>query len=217
MSGSRTSARRRSRAWLWWLGVVLVAALLAATPFGPWLVVAREVADPGAILMLASHEAERLPHTARLARRWPRALVLLTHPVTPSPYNCQDCGNRPRTLVAAGIASGRIVVLERRVRNTFDELVAAADWASRAGQRRLLVVSSPYHTRRVLVLAAATAPGLEVGISPAPVEGGLARPWWSRRYDRRYVIYEWGALIDNSWRHGLGPLQWRASSTRGAL
>jgi uncharacterized SAM-binding protein YcdF (DUF218 family) len=119
--------------------------------------------------------------------------------------------------VAAGIESGRILVLERRARNTFDELVAAALWASRTGQRRLLIVSSPYHTRRVLVLAAAAAPGLEVGVSPAAVPGGLATPWWSRRYDRRYVLYEWGALIDNSWRHGLGPGHWRASSAGGAL
>ncbi len=193
------------------MGILGLAALLASLPWGPWLVVSAEMDRPAALLLLASHEHERLPHAARLARRWPGSMVLLTQPVTPTPYNCQDCGNRARTLAAAGVAPPRIVVLPEQVRNTYDELVAAGHWGAREQRRRVLVVTSPYHARRVLLLAPAAAPGLEVGVDPAPVDAGLAWPWWSRRYDRRYVIYEWGALVANSWRHGLGPGQWLAA------
>ena len=214
---ARPFRSRKARVWLRRAPAVLLAALLIAIPFGSWLVVAREIADPDALLVLASHEHERLPHAARLARRWPGARVLLTQPVTPTPYNCQDCGNRPRTLVAAGVEPARLVVLDRHTRTSFDELAVAGAWARRTGRTRVLVVTSPYHSRRILVLAPAAAPGVQIGVSPAPVAGGLAWPWWSRRYDRRYVMYEWAALIDNSWRHALGPRYWRALSARGAL
>lgn len=163
---------------------------------------------PDAILVLGSHESERLPHAARLARQWPDATVLLTQPVTPTEHNCQDCAHRGRTLARAGVAPGRVHLLMPRVRTTFDEVQAAGHWVASHRRQRLLVVTSPYHTRRVLVLAAALLSEANVGVSACPVPGGLGWPWWSRRYDRRYVIYEVAALVDNSWRHGISPRLW---------
>jgi uncharacterized SAM-binding protein YcdF (DUF218 family) len=158
--------------------------------------------------VLGSHESERLPQAATLASRWPRAVVLLTQPVTVTPYNCQDCSNRVRTLGRAGVPAARVHVLEPRVRHTFDELVVASVWMRENRKGRLLVVTSPYHTRRVRGLADAVVPAVAVGVSSCPVPGGLAWPWWSRRYDRRYVIYEVAALVNNSWRHGIPPRLW---------
>jgi uncharacterized SAM-binding protein YcdF (DUF218 family) len=188
--------------------LTLVGVALAITPLGPWLVRDRPVDSPDAILVLGSHEFERLPQAARLAARWPRAQVLLTLPVAVTALNCQDCSNRARTLERAGVPVERIEVLAPRVRNTYDELTAAAGWLRSRGTGRLLVVTSPYHTRRARGLAEAILAGHAVGISACPVPGGLARPWWSRRYDRRYVIYELAALVHNSWRHGIPPRLW---------
>jgi uncharacterized SAM-binding protein YcdF (DUF218 family) len=187
---------------------VVVAALLGSVPLGPWLIRERAIVRPDAILVLGSHEFERLPYAATLAARWPDAAVLLTQPVAVTPYNCQDCANRARTLASAGVAPARVHVLTPPVRNTFDELSAAAGWLDVRGARRLLVVTSPYHTRRASGLAAAVMPGATVGVVGCPVAGGLARPWWSRRYDRRYVVYELAALLNNSWRHGIPPRLW---------
>lgn len=182
--------------------------LVALTPIGAWLVVDVPIAEPDAILVLGSHERERLPKAVELARRWPQATVLLTEPVVATPYNCQDCANRRRTLEQAGVAGARITVLDQKVRNTHDEVVAAAAWARVHGRRGMLIVTSPYHTRRAALLARAVMPAVTVGVSPAAVEGGLAWPWWSRRYDRRYVIYEWAALAANVWRYRIPPASW---------
>ncbi len=213
MASLRMARRVRwaGRRLLYLMVLGVVALLVASIPAGPWLVVDRAIGEPEALLVLGSHEHERLPHAVEVARRWPAAAVLLTEPVVATPYNCQDCANRRETLESAGVAAARIRILPRRVRNTFDELQALAAWAEGSGVRRVLVITSPYHTRRVLMLAGTAAPALEVGVSPAPVVGGLAWPWWSRRYDRRYVVYEWAALVDNGWRHGIHP--WRRETS----
>jgi uncharacterized SAM-binding protein YcdF (DUF218 family) len=193
------------------LALTVLALVIASVPVGPWLIREEPLDRPDAILVLGSHESERLPHAARLARQWPEAEVLLTHPVMPTPFNCQDCAHRGQTLEKAGVVRARIRILLPRVRTTFDEMQAAAAWAASSGRNRLLVVTSPYHTRRVRALARAVLPGEAVGVAACPVPDGLARPWWSRRYDRRYVIYEVAALVNNSWRHGISPRLWLVS------
>lgn len=162
-----------------------------------------------AILMLASHEYERLPHVAALARRMPDAHILLTEPAVPTPLNCFDCAFRVHKLVSAGVAPDRIHMLDAPVRNSYDELRAGKTFAAAYGWRSLLVVTSPYHTRRVRVLAGAVPGALpEVGVVAAAVPGGTRFLWWSRRYDRRYVVYESAALVANSWRLGIWPWRW---------
>jgi uncharacterized SAM-binding protein YcdF (DUF218 family) len=188
--------------------VVAATLLVGSTPVGPWLVRDHPIDRPDAIVVLGSHEHERLPHAAHLAQRWPAARVWLTEPVAPTPFNCQDCPNRGRTLAQAGVDPGRIEVLRPKVRNTWDELGAVAAWVRSGRAHRVLIVTSPYHTRRARGLAAVLMPGVVTGVSACPVPDGLAWPWWSRRYDRRYVVYELGAMLDNSWRHGLPPGLW---------
>lgn len=188
--------------------LMLACVLAGSAPLGPWLIRERALESPDAILVLGSHETERLPHAALLAARWPRARVLLTLPVAITVYNCQECATRVGTLGRAGVDATRIDILEPRVRNTFDELAAVSAWMRGHGKTRLLIVTSAYHTRRADALAKAVLPTAAVGVSPCPVPGGQAWPWWSRRYDRRYVIYELAALVHNSWRHGIPPRLW---------
>lgn len=188
----------------WWAVAVAVLplVLLLSIPLGSWMVVSRDVSQPDAILVLGSHEHERLPEAVRQATRHPTARVLLTVPVIPTQHNCQDCAQRVAQLARQGVAPHRIHVVTPPVRNTWDELLAASSWAARHEVARILIVTSPYHTRRVSYLAPWAGPQVAWGIAAAPVADGLAWPWWSRRYDRRYVVYECAALVANLWRLG---------------
>ncbi len=176
---------------------------------GHALVVAAELPAPDAIVSLASHEWERLPATARLARAMPAALVLLTEPVKLNDYNCSDCANRVQTLVNAGIDQSRIVVLGQKVTRTYDEAVAVREWTTTTGARSIVVVTSPYHTRRSLATFRHVfeATGVAVGIRPAS-ETSPADParWWSHQYDRKYVIYESSASVFYLIRFGILPI-----------
>ena len=181
--------------------VVLYAALLALVAFvidraGTALVVAVPLEHPEAILVLGSHEWERLPAAVEIARANPSALVFLTIPRVTTKYNCHDCEARPARLLAAGVSAERIVKLPDRVTNTRDEAAAARAECARRNVRRLVVVTSPYHSRRARHTFENAFEGTGVSLGFVPSAASPARPerWWAAAYDRAYVRYEWAAV-----------------------
>jgi uncharacterized SAM-binding protein YcdF (DUF218 family) len=183
------------------LGALFVASALPAR----WLIRESPLDRPDAILSLGSHERERFPETAAQAKRWPVAVVLLTRPKVVGRYNCDACPYRVGWLGTLGIPPDRVRMLSPPVVNTNDELIAAAGWMRQHRLARLLIVTSPYHTRRVQVLARADLQGLQVGVVACRVAGGLPALWWTRHYDRFYVGYELAALVAAWWRYGQAP------------
>ena len=209
MPGRRTECRQMSR----FRGrviarrLVILCALLAAFGFlgaGSALVVERQSGPPDAVLMLASHEWERLPAAAALARRYPQAVVLLTVPVAVSPENCHRCSERVAWLAAEGVAAERVRVLPR-VANTYGEALAARQYARSAQIAILAVVTSPYHTRRALstfteVFADSST---TIDVVQALPSDAHPRTWWLHRKDRWYVAYEWAANLKYRWAYGI--------------
>lgn len=186
---------------------VLVVGCAAALPYaGSALVVSSPLSAPDAIVSLASHEWERLPATAELAHRHPRALVVLTLPQPVTPFNCHDCVHRAERLMNAGVAVGRIRVVPLTVGGTYGEAVAVRGLVTEHHLRSVLVVTSPYHTSRSMATFRQVLgeDGVTVGVVPAS-KTSPARPeiWWARSYDRAYVTYEWAAVLYYRVRHGV--------------
>jgi uncharacterized SAM-binding protein YcdF (DUF218 family) len=197
--------KRRRRALFIAVGLTLLV-LAAAARAGLVLVVVVPVSAPDAIISLASHEWERLPTAARHARAHADAQVLLTVPQSVTPYNCHDCANRTARLQALGIEAERVRLLILTSGGTHGEAVATREFARREGVQRLLIVTSPYHTRRALAVFRKVfeGTGVTLGVQPA-IDDSVARPgrWWSGGYDRAYVVYEWAALIYYAVKHGV--------------
>jgi uncharacterized SAM-binding protein YcdF (DUF218 family) len=185
------------------------AGLLAFVNAGTALLVSAPLEQPDAILVLASHEWERLPVAARLAREHPGAVILLTLPVRVTPANCHRCGERVAWLTGAGVAVERVLVLGQRAWNTRSEAAAAVTYARVHRIGSLVVVTSAYHARRALATfrAAFRGSGVRVGQVPAPpaAESRPAR-WWANAYDRWYVGYEWAGLAWYAVRYQVLPL-----------
>lgn len=189
--------------------LVLAAAAVLASQAGSFLVVSRPLARPDAILSLASHEWERLPFAARLAAEHARAAVVLTVPSDVTPFNCHDCANRVARLGRRGVAAERIRLVDLRLPGTHGEARAALAFARASGIRRLLIVTSPYHTRRALATFQHVFDGSGIEIGIAPAEGtSPARPsrWFLAPYDRAYVAYEWAAIVYYGWTHGVNAV-----------
>jgi len=207
-SNSRRSLPGHRRRIL--VGLFVACALLALALYraGPALVVRVPLTNPDAIISLASHEWERLPETAVSAKHYPSAVVLLTQPEVATPFNCHDCLNRVHRLGLLDIREDRIRLLALTGPGTHGEAVAARDYARHGGLRRLLIVTSPYHTRRALAVFRKVFEGteVEIGVEPA-LTHSVARPerWWLGGYDRSYVAYEWAAVVYYGWKYGMAP------------
>jgi uncharacterized SAM-binding protein YcdF (DUF218 family) len=201
-------ARRHRRFLLAILVFVLGTLLIAGRYAGTALVASRPLDRPDAILVLASHEWERIPAAAERAVREPSAIVLLTRPRIVTEHNCHLCAEREEWLQALGVPAERIRLLARTVGNTRDEALAALPYCRLEGVRRLLIVTSPYHTRRALATFTDVfeGSGVEIGVEPS-LPQSPARPdrWWAAAYDRWYVRYEWSALAFYLVRYGIIP------------
>ena len=207
MRHDRVSRRRAVLALaIVFVAVVAVIAVVAGRGAGRALIVTRPIQHPDAILALASHEWERLPEAAARAREWPSARVLLSVPRVVTEHNCHRCAERGDWLVALGVDSSRLRLLPRSVTNTRDEAIAALAFSRRHGVGRLLIVTSPYHTRRALAAfdEVFEGSGVEVGVQPSTAYSA-ARPdrWWRTPYDRWYVRYEWSAIAYYAVRYGI--------------
>ena len=185
--------------------VVVVAGFFE---LGSVLAVSEPIRAPDAIVALASHEWERLPLAARLARGNPRATLLLTMPAHATIANCYRCAERVEWLVRAGVSRKRIVVLEPQVRNTYDEAAATFSYAATRGVHSVLIVTSPYHGRRALATFRTIFRGspVRVGIETATRESDAhPRRWWMSANDRTYVAYESAAIVWYAAKYGVLP------------
>lgn len=205
--------RRRwfSRVWLALFAatVLLVVVTVGVRWAGHLLVVSLPPRrGPDAIVSLASHEWERLPAVATLAREYPSAVVLLTLPLRVTEQNCHRCSERRGLLIKAGVEADRVHILTDRVSNTRDEAAACLAYATRAKPSEIIIVTSPYHTRRALATFRRVFDGTEVKLAVHPALGtSPARPlqWWRQPYDRAYVAYEWAAIAYYAIRFGVYP------------
>ena len=202
----RPLARARVRILLLVMVGLGLAWMLARA--GPALVVRVPVEDPDVIVSLASHEWERLPTTGRLAAQNSSAMVLLTEPAEVTEFNCHDCGNRVHRLGLLGVPAARVRHVVLTGPGTYGEAVAALGYAREAGLRRLVIVTSPYHTRRSLGVFRKVFEGtdVQIGVEPALADSvALPERWWWGGYDRSYVAYEWAALVYYAWEYGVAP------------
>lgn len=203
--------------------VALLALALFVTVLlwaGTALVRVVPLASPDAVISLASHEWERLPAAAQVARAHPASVVILTQPPSVTEHNCHDCANRVAWLARLGIPPERVhVVPIEPGPGTYGEAVACRRFAAAHGIRRLLVVTSPFHTRRALATFRDVFEGtdVEIGIRPAAETSAADPPsWWRTPYGRWYVAYEWAGIAYYAWKFGFvaatGSAEWPLGS-----
>jgi uncharacterized SAM-binding protein YcdF (DUF218 family) len=209
LRASRFGARPK-RAALFLFVLLIAVAVWGLLDAGRVLVVAKDIGPPDAIVMLASHEWERLPAAAELARAYPSSVVLLTMPVQITRFNCHLCTERPAWLQHEGVPQDRIVQLAPNpISTTYGEALAVRAYAATHPFHRLVVVTSPYHCRRALHVFEHVmgGSGVNVGVLPASAYS-IADParWWRHPYDRWYVTYEWAANVEYRFKYGV-PLR----------
>jgi uncharacterized SAM-binding protein YcdF (DUF218 family) len=157
------------------------------------------VAD--AILVLGGGDWDRETEAAALHRGGWAPIIALTSPPDPileemkrrRPGVETQIEQRVRYLTVLGVPRSAIVVLSAdRVTTTIDEAVEARGWADHAGIKRLLVVTSSYHTARATRAFGYTFKGSGVDLRVRAAGLSVFKPdtWWQRGDTRREGFVE---------------------------
>lgn len=153
--GLSTRLRRR------WVGLATVVLLAGAFVWcvrrtGRWLVVEDPLEPATAIVVLSGRMPMRAREAAELYRQGWSARVWITKPASPAkelePLGISYVGEEfynVRVLMALGVPSDAIFILDRAITNTADELDVVASELQRDGGNKVILVTTKPHTRRV--------------------------------------------------------------------
>jgi len=107
-------------------------------------------------------------------------------------------------LVKLGVPAAAIIVPDRLHNNTAQEAQTLHALATQHGWRRIIVVTSPYHTRRAgfAIRRELNGTGIDVEMRASRYEPMHPGRWWANREDVRQVLDESAKLV--AYEFGLG-------------
>jgi uncharacterized SAM-binding protein YcdF (DUF218 family) len=179
----------------------LVISILLFLPFaGRFFDDEDELARADLIMVLAGERIERWLEAVDLYREgWAPRIVISSGRVDPIEAHLHARGVRyPRegdlardAMVALGVPAETVTVLPNGVDNTAQEARALLD-VSGGQVTRIIVVTSPYHTRRTRLAFRRAFRGTAVSLVVRGTRYSRSDPahWWRRREDIRYVMNE---------------------------
>ncbi len=105
-----------------------------------------------------------------------------------------------RDLLERGVPASAIVPLEHRAENTREEAEAIGQFISSHGWKRVLVVTSNYHTRRARYILARVLPaGTELRVLSAQDVNYNPDAWWQTRRGIKIFFHESAGMIVAMW------------------
>jgi uncharacterized SAM-binding protein YcdF (DUF218 family) len=169
------------------------------TGLGSFLVNAQEPTQADIALVLAGDSrGNRILKAAELVRHGYVPHVLVSGP--DGMYGSHECELEIAFAVRAGYPESYFLHFENTARSTEEEAAQSAVELRRRGVRRLLLVTSDFHTRRAGKLFRAAMPDLEVVVVAAPDVNFSPGGWWTNREGRKTALYEWMKTVA-SWVH----------------
>jgi uncharacterized SAM-binding protein YcdF (DUF218 family) len=204
----RFPARRR------WLLLLSVAALvfltlpLAFRSVGSWLVVQDPLNAADAIVVFGGHLPFRAIEAGKIYKQGIAPEVWVTRPAATTESAALqelEIGFVPehdysvRTLLRLGVPPSAVRLLDGEIVNTEDEVRATLQTLQVTGKKRVILVTSEYHCRRVKIIWHALAPpGLTAAVRSTPSDPFDPDRWWRNSHDSLAVTREIGGIL-NAW------------------
>lgn len=194
---SNGPGRRRPLLVVAVLGALLAAAAWALASLGNFLVVRDALERSDAIVVVQGGTPVRELRAAELYRDGLAPVVVVAR-AWDSMREARRLAGEPtlqersvRALQHLGVPSEAIVRLTHEVDNTARELDVVFHHARAAGFRRVILVTSPDHTRRVRVIWSVRYEGtLPALVTPTPYEPFDAARWWASRTTLEHAVHE---------------------------
>jgi uncharacterized SAM-binding protein YcdF (DUF218 family) len=224
--GKAVKKKPRSRRWLKLFIVCLligvVAGILVHRPLlrmtGNFLVVSETPAPADAIVVLAGGDPARSLEAVRLYKAGLAPFVVVTTEPPPRVFDQlksdgivlnQTYENYMKVIAGYGVPPDHIVRIETYVFDTLDELRTVKTFANGRGWKRLLIVTSNFHTRRSRMTARyVLEPDIHASVIAATQDSWDPSAWFESQAGIRtfaieaeklvtYTMYLWPRLV---WR-----------------
>jgi len=172
--------------------VLLHAPILAA--LGNFLVKAGPPEKADIILVLAGDGfGHRILKAAELVKAGyaPRALISGPN----GSYGKYECDEAIPFAVRAGYPESYFLHFEHTARSTESEAEKAAKKLREMGVKRVILVTSNFHTRRAGIMFRRAAPEIQFFVVAAPDEFFKPDRWWHDREASKIFLYEWMKTI----------------------
>ena len=185
----------------------VAAAWLVSWGAASWLIVEAPLAHADAIVILSGSSTyfERAETAASLFKEGRADKIILTNDNRQGGWSNVEQRNPfffERTkaeLERQGVPQTRVEVIMEPVYSTHDEALRLLDFSSKRRFSALLVVTSPYHSRRALSTFRQTFSGSNIQIGIAHPPTGLQSPtraaWWLHFRGWQMVPYEYLKLV----------------------
>jgi len=209
---------------LCWGGLAIalaIAAFFVLKGIGRWLIVSDPLQQADAIVVLGGNLPFRSAEAARLFREgWaPRVWITAPEPAAElEAVKILGLASIPvdqlsiRVLEKFGVPENAIRVLSPRDGNTIAEIRLITAALTETGLTRVIIVTSPSHTRRVRAIWRILArPGQQDFVHHNDREHFDADRWWETERDRSRILREVGGLA-YAWL--ILPFSGPVSSTR---
>lgn len=180
-----------------------------------WLVTKGEPSPADAIVVLGGGRGERLHHALRLYRQGLADEIFITGPsdhILPDAYDTDGLSQaEAKRLIAIkkGVPEEKVTVILGPT-STYEEATVTLDVFRELGHKRILVVTSPYHTRRArqTFRKIYRKDGIEVTALHTPWEESSYDPkrWWRREEDTFAILLETAKLVYYLFRYGISPV-----------
>lgn len=217
----RRGDRRRKHAPLAILLVFVAIAIAgwllmpgALQGYARWLIVEDSFERCDAATVLAGGAGERLSAAIQIYKRGEASAILITGPDVPfiPVYTDGDSlsqGEAKRRIAVRRGVPADSIVLSLGPTSTLEEAQRTLLVAREQGWRSVVIVTSPFHTRRTRATFRKIfeESGIEVAVYHLPIGRSSDNPerWWKREHDTMGVLTETIKLGFYAWNHRISP------------
>ncbi len=179
----------------WAVPLVLLLALFSFherlfAALGGYLVKTDPPSKADVVFVLAGDPAgNRILKAAELVREGYAPKAMISGP--DGMYGFHECDLAISFAVKAGFPESEFLHFENEAHSTQEEVNFAVAEFHKRNYRKILVVTSDYHTRRAGRVLRAAAPDLQFAVVSAPDNYFSAGAWWTNREGRKTFLYEW--------------------------
>lgn len=180
-----------------------------------WLAVKGEPTPSDAILVLGGGRGERLHHALQLYNQGFASEIFITgpaEPILPEAYRADGLTKaEAKRLIAIkkGVPEEKVTVILGPT-STYEEATFTLSVFRDLGYERVLLVTSPFHTRRARQTFRRVygKEGMQVTALHTPWAESSYDPkrWWSRELDTFAVLVETAKLVYYLFRYGISPI-----------